>query len=149
MARYIDADLLVEHIRELENLGLTRVSLNSIRRTVRDAPTANVVEVHGEYVNKEKLYCDTKCHKCGKSSKLLFGILPDYCPYCGTKLNEDVEDIKETDSKSIKCGEWLYNPNRVRSESPYFCSLCISGGSNEGTDNYCPNCGVKMKRRKR
>ena len=26
------------------------------------------------------------CTQCGKSPKLIFGILPDYCPHCGAKM---------------------------------------------------------------
>lgn len=44
-----------------------------------------------------------------------------------------------------KKGEWLYNRGQAPNEPLYFCSLCAEGGSEYGRDNFCPNCGAKMK----
>lgn len=48
------------------------------------------------------------------------------------------------DVVKVKHGEWLWNKGCTYDESPYYCSLCIEGGSVYGGDNYCPNCGAKM-----
>lgn len=42
-------------------------------------------------------------------------------------------------------GEWVFNRGQAPNEPLYFCSLCGEGGSEYGRDNYCPNCGAKMK----
>ena len=42
-------------------------------------------------------------------------------------------------------GEWVYNRGQAPNEPLYFCSLCGDGGSEYGMDNFCPNCGAKMR----
>ena len=48
------------------------------------------------------------------------------------------------DVVEVKHGYWVYNRGQAFGEPCYFCSLCTDGGSNNGRDNYCPNCGAKM-----
>lgn len=49
-------------------------------------PTANVVEIrYGEWV-KPSPSSQECCKQCGKTPKLIFGLLPDYCPWCGAKM---------------------------------------------------------------
>ena len=42
-------------------------------------------------------------------------------------------------------GEWIFNRGRCYGEPAYYCSLCNEGASEYGMDNFCPNCGAKMK----
>lgn len=62
------------------------------------------------------------------------GIVVDLC----------IRQDPSVDVVEVKYGEWLWNRGCAYGESPYYCSLCIDGGSDNGRDNYCPNCGAKM-----
>lgn len=59
-------------------------------------------------------------------------------------LKEVLDDIPAIAVAESKHGYWVYNRGQAFGEPCYFCSLCIDGGSNNGRDNYCPNCGAKM-----
>lgn len=51
--------------------------------------TADVVEVrHGKWI-KPTRYSQEYCNQCGMTPKMIFGILPDYCPHCGAKMKGD------------------------------------------------------------
>ena len=41
--------------------------------------------------------------------------------------------------------EWIWNKGRGFGESAYYCSKC-GNGSDTGYDNYCSECGAKMRR---
>lgn len=56
----------------------------------------------------------------------------------------DIARFPTSDVAEVRHGEWKYNRHCAPDESPYYCSLCIDGGSDRGVDNYCPNCGAKM-----
>jgi hypothetical protein len=43
--------------------------------------------------------------------------------------------------------EWVWNQGRGFGEAAYFCSRCANGESEEGTENFCPSCGAKMRKR--
>ena len=71
----------------------------------------------------------------------------DYnCGYddCLTAVQDTLSDIPAIAVAESKHGYWVYNRGQAFGEPCYFCSLCIDGGSNNGRDNYCPNCGAKM-----
>lgn len=42
--------------------------------------------------------------------------------------------------------EWVWNQGRGFGEAAYFCSRCANGESEEGTENFCPSCGAKMRK---
>ena len=42
-------------------------------------------------------------------------------------------------------GKWMFNRGRCYGEPAYYCSNCSEGASEYGMDNFCPNCGAKMK----
>ena len=42
-------------------------------------------------------------------------------------------------------GEWVFNRGRTYGEPAYYCSECFKGESAYGFDNFCPNCGARMK----
>lgn len=54
------------------------------------------------------------------------------------------KNIPSADVVEVVHGEWIYNRGQAYGEPLYFCSVCISGGSEWGEDKYCPNCGAKM-----
>ena len=45
---------------------------------------------------------------------------------------------------TVNYGQWKFNRGAARDEKTYYCSVCIEGESDYGTDNYCPHCGAKM-----
>lgn len=48
---------------------------------------ADVVEVkHGTWIKPTK-FSEPICSECRRSPNMVFGILPDYCPHCGTKMD--------------------------------------------------------------
>ncbi len=91
MARYIDADLLVENICKIEDLRT--LSTKTIGEAISNTPTADVVEVkHGEWKDVCRLFYGIRtftgfgCTSCNKRSEWK----STYCPYCGAKM-----DLKE------------------------------------------------------
>ena len=63
------------------------------------APDADVHEVkHGHWFKPSEM-SENICSNCKRSTKTLFGILSDYCPNCGAKMDEK-EEIDDTDSKA-------------------------------------------------
>ena len=46
---------------------------------------------YGEWI-KPTLCSQEYCSQCGKIPKMIFGILPDYCPHCGTKMIKKEDD---------------------------------------------------------
>lgn len=102
MARYIDADKLIEAIRKYADVkhsnGEQIEYVNGILKSIsviNEQPTADVVEVkHGEWIGE---YEET-CSECGRSiSEILddgsyysteFNIKEFIaCPYCGAKMD--------------------------------------------------------------
>ena len=107
MARYIDADALIEHlkdnIQECGNPNLDTeprtygcvLGLKSVLRYAEALPTAEVVEVrHGEWIDDGNCF---HCSDCGKTYQL--GSLQTiydvkrcwtYCATCGAKMDGKV-----------------------------------------------------------
>ncbi len=56
--------------------------------------------------------------------------------------------VQALEQKS-KTGHWIkVHPLQADDEGAYMCSCCKVGDWNlKGTENFCPNCGVEMKRR--
>lgn len=44
-----------------------------------------------------------------------------------------------------RSGEWVFNRGRTYGEPAYYCSECSEGTSEDGHDNFCPNCGAHMR----
>ena len=53
--------------------------------------------------------------------------------------------VQRIQNNAVKQGSWVFNEHQAYNEKSYFCSLCVDGESENGTDNYCPNCGAKMR----
>lgn len=106
MARYIDADALIEELRKKQQMHSPSMSkianeaidlgLSLAMRTVRDAPTADVVEVkhsRWEYISGFDV-----CNICGTSPAYWEPKpnnpegYPPYCHNCGAKMDGGVND---------------------------------------------------------
>jgi predicted Zn-ribbon and HTH transcriptional regulator len=163
MARYIDADLLIEELRELQNLSSPSMSkvaneaidlgLSLAMRTVRKAPTADVVEV-------------VRCKNCRhlerddglKSGKmcLIRGCSGwcddnDFCSYGEPKTEDNHahweywsgwagnHDQRIEDATCSNCG---YKHPTVRLD--YVDGKFIKGYVPDKLAKECPNCRAKM-----
>jgi hypothetical protein len=113
MARYIDADALLEELQEeldFESLLFTKEQsewfdkgLKCAVRDVKHQPTADVVEVrHGHWIHKVKRYpyqpddCEAVCSVCGMDYALdpeytikYFAMHNKFCPNCGARMDGD------------------------------------------------------------
>ena len=95
MGRYIDADELVKLYTNTPTLNLDgyRVPIEVVRENIKDAPTANVVEVkHGEW---KRVECGTICTQCRRVYDNDFEFSHEkvkqnfkYCPNCGADMRE-------------------------------------------------------------
>lgn len=62
----------------------------AIRKRLKELPPADVVDVkHGEWI-KATPCSQEYCNQCGLTPKTIFGILPNYCPNCGAKMDKKV-----------------------------------------------------------
>ena len=97
MARYIDADKLIDKLEELQFNApvMTPVmKIYNVIELVEDQPTADVVEVkHGYWIDKPSgryLHIASWCSVCGNKSGI-GGIESNrhkpYCPNCGAKMD--------------------------------------------------------------
>ena len=104
MSRYIDADLLIDELKDLREFWgftFTADGVDEAIDKVEEAPTADVVEVrHGEWKDRyENKYANHyyECSICGE--KALDGakvndlgnidriqVLSDFCPHCGAYM---------------------------------------------------------------
>lgn len=114
MARYIDADILLEELRisgEKEGIKAYDMANREIfdacvkynhgqycyitaQEIVKTIPTADVVEVkHGYWIVDDDI---TECSNCHKEYVTARGMLQlkvfDYCPHCGAKMDGGKEE---------------------------------------------------------
>lgn len=84
MPRYIDADKCLDTmLDEMAGTGYQSRAMDVIRL----APTEDVAEVkHGKWV-KPTPVSQEYCNQCGLTPKMIFGILPNYCPHCGAIMD--------------------------------------------------------------
>lgn len=97
--KYIDADLTQEKLRELCKKYNINFDVNhtdsfggSLANLIDGLPPANVQEVRHGYYKSPSEFSECECSMCGRPSKILFGILPLYCPWCGTRMDGDKND---------------------------------------------------------
>ena len=103
MARYIDADKLIEStivkFKCVPLVGVTNYIYGEecfggehLDTLINEQPTADVVEVkHGEWLYNVKYYSCSIC--AGKRFNLLLGTDAEFCPHCGAKMDgESVTD---------------------------------------------------------
>ncbi len=102
MSKYIDADKISSELQKMiDDLPssfplLDRETLVEMGRGIQMArqfilncaDTADVKEVkHGKWL-KPSEFSNPICSNCSKPPKMLFGMLPDYCPWCGADMTE-------------------------------------------------------------
>lgn len=96
MARYIDADALIEQMEaDAEHIDdyIVKMSLYSTINDVKNAPTADVVErKKGEWLFNpseaiEMMFTKPKCSECGFES----ADGGNYCPNCGADMRKEVK----------------------------------------------------------
>ena len=99
MARYIDADKLIDELRdELKRTTEDDYTIGVVVATIellREYPTADVAEVkHGEWFlldecSNEGVYCSV-CHKkVYRKEYANQKVKSNYCPNCGAIMNEE------------------------------------------------------------
>ena len=60
-------------------------------------------------------------------------------------LNAVAEHLYNVGYRKQKVGRWVHNEDHNAYESPYFCSECLADCTDIRGENYCYNCGAKMK----
>ena len=104
MAKYIDADKLIETLREIQGThspNLTKATNEAIdlglslaMRMARKEPTADVAEVkHGEWIYKTTYgqLEECNCSLCGQLMSTVEGKRMNYCPKCGADMRGDTD----------------------------------------------------------
>lgn len=118
MSRYIDADALIQHIENLQNINSEDDcfcgNLQAFKSILNFQPTADVVE-------KEKW------DRLLENSIILADAVQKY-------QLADVAEVKH--GKNISDSGFLCN----------ICSFGDFGGFHGYEPNYCPNCGARMER---
>jgi len=80
--------------------GQAESSLREIQ--IRDAKNAEIVPItiHEEaFWVKPSLGSQEFCSNCKLTAKMIFGILPPFCPHCGSPMKEEVYKLYEEDTK--------------------------------------------------
>lgn len=94
MARYIDADSMLEHIAEHRDQCPNAYQLTTYAELlIADEPTVDAAEVvHGEWI--WHMGKRAKCSRCGSGleckSEMMFALLKEaehYCYNCGAKMD--------------------------------------------------------------
>jgi hypothetical protein len=107
MARYIDADILLQHWVSLLGINTNAcLSIETLKYDLDKMPTADVQEVkhgHWEYnaLNDFKKY-SLRCSLCSAEYIDNYDGYVDvdcfeYCPNCGAKMDEEVYDDEDTE----------------------------------------------------
>ena len=92
MARYIDADKLIDELRvDLARTTVDAFTIGIVETTItllREYPTADVAEVkHGEWIGKPLAgYAKIRCSVCNTAFVQETGTWA-YCPECGAKMD--------------------------------------------------------------
>lgn len=110
MPRYIETESFENFVREryckpcqqdgrdYHGVKCRACEIDDMLCEVADAPTADVKEVkHGNWI-KPSFMSERVCSNCQKPPRMLFGLLPDYCPICGAKMNVDYSNDEIDDT---------------------------------------------------
>ena len=94
MARYIDAEKPIREFEDLmqeyNTLCCPMIKISDVLRTIKNAPTADVVEVnHGEWI----LHPDGSgtCKICNTHQKAIWDMdnWQNFCGHCGAKMDRE------------------------------------------------------------
>lgn len=88
MRKYIDVNNIPFYIRYVTDPEECKTAnyVVAFRDEIDNIPAEDVAEVrHGEWV-KPSLHSQEYCSQCGETPKMIFGLLPNYCPHCGAKM---------------------------------------------------------------
>lgn len=100
MPRYIDAEAFEKDVRsrycnpcikdkrDHHGIKCRACGTGDMIEEVADAPTADVREVKRAHWIKPSLMSEHICSNCKKSPHMLYGNLPDYCPWCGADMED-------------------------------------------------------------
>lgn len=92
---YIERDAAIESIRltyckecnSYNGVRCRACEFDDAMLMIEDVPAADVVEVVNASWVKATPYSQEYCTNCGLTPKTIFGILPNYCPHCGAKMD--------------------------------------------------------------
>ncbi len=101
MAMYIDKSKLNRKLRNIYlRFGFADVIKDTINKAINNS-IADVVEVkHGKFIKRTPC-SEPECDQCGKCPKLVFGVLPNYCPHCGAKMGENALKEREANGNPM------------------------------------------------
>lgn len=97
MAEYIEREALIRYAEKQRVIivdgtsvaDAMRIQGNVFRRCVETAPAADVRPVvKGEWI-KPTPCSQEYCNQCGLTPKMIFGLLPNFCPHCGADMRKD------------------------------------------------------------
>ena len=78
---------IIYDIKENKDIPKNYGTLIDIIQQVRNLPSSDVAEVkHGKWI-KPTPVSQEYCGQCGLTPKMIFGMLPNYCPHCGAKMD--------------------------------------------------------------
>lgn len=107
MAEYIDREKLLKrfNIDDMMNVNGTLISLRDAREVISSFPAADVAPVqHGRWITWEEAGNDIpsphrhECSVCHDAAQVLINnieLLSDYCPNCGARMTEDIDEQKK------------------------------------------------------
>ena len=106
MARYIDADAILEKAFEVEiyEYGEPKTILVVSAEDVMFVPTADVQKIrHGKWLHKRKYVTNASgefktfyfriCSECGKNPRIKRNRVVNYCPNCGAEMEDSDAEI--------------------------------------------------------
>lgn len=109
MARYIDADKAIEVIVNTPSMVGSKYDFDHnvltalvdreheitdlINNNVQTSDVAPVVHAHWKWKLADNGWADTTCSNCGHvwNMDVHVSLDYDYCPYCGSKMDEEIE----------------------------------------------------------
>ena len=102
MAEYIDKERLISALRETaeQSKGMVdaRSAVLAIASSIEGMPSADVQPIqHGQWTNSWTditFEIKSECSVCGKYCYSEFGTKANYCPHCGARMDEGVNDGK-------------------------------------------------------
>lgn len=84
MTKYLNAETVKKELDSIGNIHPGIIS--AIKSIIDDIPAENVKEVkHGKWIKPSSMSQEI-CSNCNKRPMMTFGILPDYCPWCGADM---------------------------------------------------------------